>query len=325
MAGEAHLCPTLGCAIAPGVDAVSCASFGLAWGELTRRFGPLRMEPQPALADALNEPLDPSVVDPASCVAHAGFGAEGILARIEAEVREKFAGDRPRLLPSAVAPDGLVAYAFLSRALPFRTAFAERRASFGGRSVKAFGVEGSGPADRDRATQVVVHDFASPKDFVLELVPGNAGEKIVVAQMARPATLAAAVERAIARLRRLSGEDASVRASESVSVPRLAIDADGRFDDLVGRPLLNDAARGKQFDEARQTVRFSLDERGAVVRSEAALISYSAPPRSFHVTEPFLVMLLREGAPAPYLAAWVETPRWMTDQGEAPRPPLGWG
>lgn len=57
---------------------------------------------------------------------------------------------------------------------------------------------------------------------------------------------------------------------------------------------------------ARHRVRFHLDESGASLESEAAAVGiFGAMPREFIFDRPFLVMLIREGAPWPYFAAWI--------------------
>jgi hypothetical protein len=309
----------LRCPLSPGRDVVHCASMALAWHELVARFGPLRFDGQPPLADALNEPLDATAVDPAMCVAHAGFGGEGILDRITANLAARFPDAPTELLPAQVAADALLAFAYLARALPFRTAFESLVGTFAGRRVGAFGVQGGGPKAREQRAQAVVHDYVSAADFVLELRPEDAEDRILVAQVPRPATLRAAIEQVVARLDRLQGESAAVVDREALSVPCLAIDAAAKFPELVGRPLLNEGAAAARFDEARQVVHFSLDHRGARVSSEAVIHSFGPPPRSFCVTEPFLVLLLRRASRTPYLAAWLETATWMQDRGEAPK------
>ncbi|MEJ7728507.1 MAG: hypothetical protein WKG00_04770 [Polyangiaceae bacterium] len=313
----------MGCALEPGRDVAHCVSLRLAWQELVARFGSLRFDPQPALADALNEPLDAACVERAACAAHAGFGAEGILERIRADLSARFPGTAPSLLPAAIADEGLLAFAYLARQLPFRSAFRAMSCRFQERTVAGFGVDEHGPHGEVLRAQLRVHDFVSAADFVLELLPEPAGERIVVAQVPRQPTLQQAVDHVRARLGRLRGEAAALRADDAFSMPTLAIDAMAQLPELVGRPLCNDAVRGTQLDDVRQGIRFSLDERGARVESQAVLLAYGAPMRAFRVTAPFLLMLLRDGSRTPYLTLWVETPTWMQDRGEAPKPPAG--
>ncbi|XXY51156.1 hypothetical protein WME91_08430 [Sorangium sp. So ce269] len=312
-------------------DLVFCAAFALAWEKLRARFGPIRMDPQPALADALNaETLGADVVDPAWSVSGAGFGGEGIVEALRAELFSKFPEAKPEYLPEAVPADALLAYGYLSKVLKFETRFAVREGTFTSSRVRAFGLDGSpfGP-DPARRAQVVVHDWAAPQDFVIELVADDPDSRVLIAQMAPAETLDATVSSALGRLDRLGGEERQLAPDEALSIPRLKLDLEGRFGELTGRPLLGETLGGKRFDEAKQRVQFHLNEGGAGATSEAVIGSYGAPPpRSFNVTAPFLVLLQRRGASAPYLAAWVESTAWMEVLGQvAPpaAPPAGWG
>lgn len=317
----ATMCATLAEPHAPGTDLVFCVPLAIAWKRLTERFGPLRMDPQPALADALNEMLlDPDAVDPAWCVAGAGFGGEGILERLRAELAAKFPGASPSMLPASIAPDGLLAYGYLSRALRFPTVFAVREGYFLGRPVRAFGLTNSPPSreiHEARLRQVVVHDYVSAEDFVIELLHGEGDDRIVIAQAPPRESLGATARSALDRLGMVREEYASLRPDEELSIPRLELDEARSFSDLAGRPLRNEGIGGKGFDEAKQSVRFTLDEGGASVRAEAVLVAFGPPQqkRSFVVCRPFLVMLIRRGSFLPYLTLWVETPAWMQAQG----------
>lgn len=315
----------------PGEDLVFCAAFALAWEKLRARFGPIRMDPQPALADALNAAaLGGEVVDPAWSVSGAGFGGEGIVEALRAELFSKFPDAKPQYLPEEVPADALLAYGYLSKVLKFGTMFAVREGTFEGSRVRAFGLDGSpfGP-DPARRSQVVVHDWAAPGDFVIELVADDPDSRVLVAQMAPAETLAATVASALGRLDRLGGEARRLAQGEALAIPRLGLDLEGRFGELMDRPLLGETLGGKCFDEAKQRVQFHLNEGGAGATAEAVIGSYGPPPpRSFQVTAPFLVLLQRRGAGAPYLAAWVASTAWMDVLGPvAPpaAPPAGWG
>ncbi|WP_437573385.1 hypothetical protein [Sorangium sp. So ce887] len=65
-------------------------------------------------------------------------------------------------------------------------------------------------------------------------------------------------------------------------------------------------------------MQFHLNEGGAGATAEAVVGSYGRPPpRSFQVTSPFLVLLQRREASAPYLAAWVESTAWRRTPTES--------
>ncbi|KYF80854.1 hypothetical protein BE20_12675 [Sorangium cellulosum] len=317
------MCATLAEPHAPGTDLVFCVPLALAWRKLQDRFGPLRFDPQPFLADALNRvPLD-EVIDPTWCVSGAGFGAEGILERLRSELHGKFPDADPRLLPSSLAPDALLAYGYLSRDLRFPTPFALRDVCFQGQYVRAFGInDGPHPDNPARCAQVIAHDYVSSDEFVIELCAGHTEDRVLIAQIPPCSRLGVTVGAALERLERLRPGDRALRSDEELSIPRLQLEVNRRFDELVHRPLCNQELQGKTFDEVHQLVKFKLDEAGARVTAEAVMHGYGVPTpkRYFIVRKPFLLMLIRRSAPIPYLALWVETTAWMQEQ-PTPVPP----
>jgi hypothetical protein len=65
---------------------------------------------------------------------------------------------------------------------------------------------------------------------------------------------------------------------------------------------------------ALQAVCFRLDERGAVLKSDAGVYDSVGPPeqpRQFVLNKPFLILLERKGAARPYFALWVDNPELL--------------
>ena len=61
--------------------------------------------------------------------------------------------------------------------------------------------------------------------------------------------------------------------------------------------------------KAYQRTKFKLDEKGAVLKSEAIIMVESMSikgPRQFIVSRPFLIYLRQKDSPYPYFAMWVD-------------------
>ena len=61
-------------------------------------------------------------------------------------------------------------------------------------------------------------------------------------------------------------------------------------------------------------LRFRLDERGAILKSEAAIAAVlpePEKPRQFIFDKPFLILLERKDAAQPYFALWVDNPELL--------------
>lgn len=185
----------------------------------------------------------------------------------------------------------------------------------GEHKVKAFGVTSHWEDFRFALAQVRVSDYRSPDDFVISIDNVN-GEDLVLAKMPRPATLQAGIDEVSARIRdsRIPTNARTVVAEEQVVIPvlELSISADFRNE------LRDQAEDGEGLESAVQIVQFRLDERGAVVWSEAGVIGenghyeYTPGTRTFIFDKPFLIMLREAPDKQPYLAAWIANTELMT-------------
>ena len=99
--------------------------------------------------------------------------------------------------------------------------------------------------------------------------------------------------------------------SVTVIVPVIEIGLDRNYDELIGAKLLNPGWESWCVTQARQEIRFRLDERGARLEStaEMAVGADAGKPRQMIFDRPFLLMLREKDdgqAKEPYLAVWIE-------------------
>jgi hypothetical protein len=334
--------PTLITPHEPGKDLLWCASLDLAWVELRALVGgPVALDvppdtPAAALARALNgSPVTPGVADPRAYVALAGLHTEAWTRRALAELHARFGESADaRLLECPPEPDLFVAYAYLAETLAFPTPLMREHGRLGFRAtpVESFGLWDSTATPPElraaRVRGVLVHhhrfltdevfaaehgreptDDEPAEEFVVELVTKDRADRLIVARCVPGATLAETVSFAMRRLREDVEDDptAFLGAGERCEIPCIDLDLTRRYGELYGAPVANPGFEGRAFGEVVERVRFHLDEGGASLLSEARLGGLSLPPRSLRCDGPFLVMILRRGAPVPALALWVET------------------
>jgi hypothetical protein len=258
-------------------------------------------------------PLD--AVDAASCIAVAGRKGDGILERIAKEGKEKFGMDLPKRKVSLERPDDLLAYAFLRKDLPFEHPFetVESGIRFAGTEglLPAWGINpGHRKGTGDLAAQVrLLH--RAPADqadaFVLEFTPKGGKDRILLALVPGSPNLADAWKGVEERVR--AGKPRALRERPVLKVPRIRIDMERRYEEILGAPLANEGFKDYRVTEAAQSILFRLDEAGAVLESEAVLEAkggdFDGRPDVFVFDRPFLVALLRKDAKEPYFLAWI--------------------
>ena len=338
------LVPHLAVEHAPGRDLVWCASLDLAWRALREVVGEppslappggvggVELDRALSLVRALNASAVREDVAPAAwALALAGEHTADWVARAEAALRERFGDVERPSFPHAPQPGQLVAYAYANVRLPFAVPFAPVRAGlrFAGKDVDAFGIgraasPAAWPQVEAQVAQVLVHhhrfafeydpdqaheDDGPSEEWVLELQPADRDGRVIVACVLPERTFEGTVAVTLGRLREDAADqpDARLQSGEKLQIPCLDLDVERRYPELHGRALENEGHTPHAFGEVLERVRFTLDEGGARVVSEAVFGGLSLPPRSFVCQSPFLVMVLRRGARLPFLAAWVET------------------
>jgi hypothetical protein len=319
--------PSVDAKIEPGKNVLWCSTFQLVWNEGCRYAGgDIHLKDEPPVVAALNRKLgDERDVDADSCLVMCGLVQDGVVKKIQQELQRKFQGQAdPDLLNSIereLPPDGWVGYAYLFRALPFKYPFRRLKEplSFGSAQVMSFGLRNATCRmdDVHKAAQVIVLDYVDSDDFVLELKPKNNSERIVLAKIPPAKTLQETIEAVRSRIASttLSEWKKNFDSGGSIVVPVLNFDLLQTYDDLYGKPITTTGPlQGMPTVLAMQTIRFRLDERGAILKSEAAVAKCAEgpePTRQFIFDKPFLILLERKDAAQPYFALWVDNPELL--------------
>jgi RNA polymerase sigma factor (sigma-70 family) len=327
---------TLDTALAPHRNLLFCASAPLAWAELRELAGgPVRLDTQPAVVDALNASAFPAqAIDERSWVAGAGFTDDGTVERLQDELVREFGEGRDPVLDALVAeagPGQVLSYAFLYKQLAWRVEFEELAEPLPFRwrdpgadpveretPVSAFGIAEFDGASREWHKRLgrQVHVWEENGAFAVQLSSEGLSDRVLLAAVEPAETLAATVDRALALA---SGTGKRLRQDDSLRVPVVDLDLFHDWSEIHGM-FENESLAGRNLSIALQTIRFRLDHRGALLKSRFAVAgaeSEHAPePRRLHFDRPFLI-LMRENEKAPYFAMWVAHPELLATVEES--------
>jgi len=306
--------------IKPGQSVLWCSTLQLAWNEACALIGEdIHLQKDPPLVAFLNKKTATKKdLDDASYVALAGFVRDRIYARIDAELKRKFKGEAtPRYNKpmGAARPQDFVAYSYLFKNLEFPTPFQRLDAPlvFRGTRVACFGIEGDSPKHGPLYRQLIVLDYKSSDDFVIELKTKSEGDRFILAKVAPASDLRGTIEAVQARVAKASPDP--LPGGVVLKVPKLNFDFTREYRELYGQKL-NVAnpkvAKDIEILTAVQNIRCQLDEKGVRLRSESHVSFGCAivppPPHRLIFDKPFLMLLQRADAKRPYFALWVETP-----------------
>ncbi|NQT85065.1 hypothetical protein HQ563_18765 [bacterium] len=304
--------------IVPGKNLIYCSTFQLAWNELRDNIvkEDVRLTDEPPMVKILNKKLTTKADISEDCyVAMAGFGKDNILAKINQALRSKFDENAPTVT-AQLPPESIFAYTFLFKDLKFPTPFESLKKPVSFRSpsgivpVKAFGIREFAPrkprhAKLGRQVRILAYDY-STDECVITLISSSPGDQIILARINPRQTL---METIRSVLRMVEGRDSqSLDYNDALQMPKLDFDIFHSYSELLGKDLLNEGFTTYYIAKARQDIRFRLNEKGAMLKSQAEIQVESASMNNLVFDSPFLLYLKEKQSKYPYLAVWVDNP-----------------
>jgi hypothetical protein len=251
---------------------------------------------------------------PESYYAAAGLRKDGIVEKIGREMARKF----PAVTASMPdCPEAIhVAYAYLEASVKYKIPFHENdkrlvfKASNGTKtSVKSFGIR---EKDQDSLMEmrgqvhVLFEDrFSFEEDeYALDLCRETQPYQVIVARLnKREDTLADTLRDVQEKIERGLGHRPSLFIYDVLLVPNILFTVSGGF------PELERIISGLQ---TFQTIKFKLDRKGALLVSEARLMTVGGGGVSYAFDRPFLVLMKKRHWDRPFFVMWVDNAELLT-------------
>lgn len=313
--------------LSPGRNLIWCATMQLAWNEMCDSVleGPAKLEGDPPLQVKLNKrEANESDLDAPSYVAMAGSGKDKIVEKINGELKRKF-GAGAHQVDIRLTERDVLAYSYLLKNLSFEWAFEVQTDELSwkgkagsGTPLRTFGLKKIKSSKEKHARllrQVRIHQYLSTSDFIIELLFTERQDRLFLALVDPKATLKETVESVRSRIDPKGGFRLSD--GDCLLVPCLGFHVWKNFKEIESKRVLNPDQSGFVLTHARQRIRFDLNETGASLESEAVIESKSeesqVEPKHLVFDRPFLVLMQRRDAKAPYLAIWVGNPELLVE------------
>jgi hypothetical protein len=311
--------------IEEGKNALWCITYQLAWNEFCDLVGgQVKVKSPSKMVDILNKKKTTKKdLDEKDYVAKAGKG-DACVDEIRYELKRKFEGQAsPELLNKHTQTDiNWIIYAYLFKHLPFEHVFLRyhNELDFQGKLVDDFGVPGFRGSEhlKEIAEEVMVLDYKNDDDFIIELKTTAKNDRLILAKISPKGTLGETVKNVENRIKK--AKPSKIRQYEAVGVPVFNFDILREYEELIGDTIISKdkIIDGTTIDVAAQSIRFRLDETGAVLKTEAVSTSIGGASdiRSFIFDKPFLILLKRKQAKNPYFALWVGNSELLVSTGK---------
>ena len=225
----------------------------------------------------------------------AGFVSDGVIDRIEKEVKDRFGDDARSLNPFRGEDDAIVCYARFRKEATFIHTFETLEWDFVSAerplSVACFGISRNTGEEDKRAlrSQVSIFDYRNPDDFIVRLATAEPGQEIILAKTEPERTLLATILQVDRRINAsLAG---SISDMDELVIPKLVLSTEHVYDELIGKFLVNKGFEEYFFAKAREQTTFTMDESGVVAEATGEIVIHKGPrSRTYAFDKPFQVM-----------------------------------
>lgn len=308
---------------------VYCATVQLAWDLLRPGADqPVGVTNGTPISDALNaHPFPAQALDKQDYFAGATGLAPDQSGKLFEEFRERFPNAPVEMLDSPAGLPGVRILAYLQKSLPFHDVmqrFSKPLPFMHGdqvTNVKSFGWPSSsreGTPAYVLTNTVEVSDYTGTKDFIVLLKSDSRRQdEIILARIKPAATLRATWEAVAARLKQPISDHVvrELRGMDELQIPIISFGVTSPVSEVIGLSIPTATKPDRFIADARQTMRFRLDEYGAELIADTQFVigefGEGEPPldplapRQLTFDGPFLLALKEKSATEPYFLAWI--------------------
>jgi hypothetical protein len=220
-----------------------------------------------------------------------------------------------------IAGDRIKAKAEFNKSLPFENEFESNRDDLTFESMK---VASFGTWDKDPKVEILY--YRSDSDFIIKLLPKDRNNEIILLKTSEKyssmSQILSDIKRKIqtGQLERRNVElnwQYFLNKDDRVIIPKLNFHIVANYSKLEGAKFRSNS-KSYFIDEAVQRTAFRLDERGAIVESEARIVTLSMDkenlkhkPKLLIFDKPFFIMLKKKNVSNPYLGIWIANTELM--------------
>ncbi|MEK7618951.1 MAG: hypothetical protein AAB416_01760 [Patescibacteria group bacterium] len=284
------------------------AAMNLAWNDLSETIvhGTIDLSVKnpraQKLADTFNSaPFTKHDLDAASYYIKSGYG-QSTVDTINRESRQKFPDKSFGDLTVNLSDRDIIAYAYFLKKVEYPVEFSEDEVFFMNESVKGFRAK-----NEQERSNVGIVSYRDEDHFLLKLILKDNADELYLGKgydMSDPDAVIRTIHQSRDALESM-GED------DRFQMPKLHLDHERTYDDLVGSILKNQGFEDKEIQAMLEKIKFDLDHKGVRVENEASMMvgTTSVQPIQRHKNlifdKPFWVVMKRASSERPYFVLGV--------------------
>lgn len=303
-------------------NSIWCGTFQLVWNDLKNEVvkKDIVFEPQEIIAENLNkEEFNAEMISEEYYYKNFGLKTLSLKEEIENGIKQKFNQESDILDKIDWTETGdaeYFFYAMLYRKFEYLTKFDKLENGTFGESyndVKYFGINSANKTDNElkaQCNQIQVLYYNSEDDFAL-LINTKTNDEVIFCKGQTGNNLNEIYANMNSKADDYEG-NTSFTSKDKFKAPVIEFNEEKRFEELEGKVFINSEGETGEIKDALQTIKFSLDETGGEIKSEAAITYLKSSismleeeNRYFLVNDEFTLFLREKGKDMPYFAAQI--------------------
>ena len=173
--------------------------------------------------------------------------------------------------------------------------------------VESFGLVDS--TDNSVGNQIDVLYYKSNDDFAI-LINTKDGDEVIFNKNPKGNNFKEIYDNMMKQSEKFDGKT-SFSDMDRFMAPKINFNELRKYNELINKPFMTANGEIIEISEAMQTIKFTLDEKGGEIKSEAALTTLKSAmlteePRDFYLDDTFAIFLKEEDKDFPYFAAKID-------------------
>ncbi len=303
-------------------DSAWCATFQLVWNDLKNEY--VKQDVEFAIPNQMMENLNQETFTEdmlSDEYYYKTWGPKTLekKAEIEKGIKDKF-NEKSDVLDlidwenlDSEECERMIFYTMLRRDFEYPKEFTKlSEGNFGDeyKNVKYFGINGASNKQLD--SQVKVLFYNSEEDYAVSLETKN-GDEVVLYKNPTGKTFEEIYSNLDSKTKAYKGNK-SFEEIDQLKVPYIKMDELRQYPELCGNPFLTSDGKEIVIDQAMQTIKFEIDEKGGKIKSEAVITTKEnamvmpdvEEPRYFYFDDTFAMFLKEETKDMPYFGILID-------------------
>lgn len=256
------------------------------------------------MQDNFNNPIfTKNDLDEESYYVKSGFGQETVT-EINFESRQKFPDKGFSDLNVTLNPKDFISYAYFLKEVEYKEQFKEKDINFNGESVEGF------ESEDDQKSNIKISEYVDDDNFIINLDLKDDSDELYLAK--GDYELDSIIEKINSNKYPSSLKDVDI-----FEAPKISFNINRSYNELLNKTFSNKGFENYFIAQMFENIRFDMDEKGAKVENEAAIVGIMAilpsqeKPRNFILDKPYWIIMKRSDSQNPYFITQVNNNEFM--------------